>query len=152
QDADRTARRPEAVVDIGDQHALAAAGQHRVQRRIPTGGDAVADRRWYADDALAHQACHDARHRRVHAGDRDDDVVTGDVVDAIEQPPQPGNADIDDQAADDAGEVERALRLARDPEVRRAGGHDGDATGPGRHRAVQDGGGRDRLVVQHGGE
>ena len=86
-----------AVVDVDDGHAGRAGVEHRQQRGEAAERRAVPDAGRHRDQRYAGQPADHGRQRALHAGDDDEAVGVLEPVADVEQPVQPGHADVVDR-------------------------------------------------------
>ena len=94
------------------------------QRRPAACGDAVADRGRHRDQHAPDQAGQHAEQGTLHAGDGDHDRHRGQMLAALQQPPEAGDAEVGMALGRVAGKGERSLGLGRHRQVGGAGGDD----------------------------
>jgi hypothetical protein len=96
----------EAVVDVDDRHAAAAAVEHAKQGGDAAEAGAIPDAGGHGDDRFGDQPGNDAGQGAFHAGDHDQDVCALDLFVAIQQTVESRHAHVEesfDAVAHDIG-------------------------------------------------
>ena len=85
------------VVDIADGDTGRAAGQRCTKGRLAITGGAISGGGWNADHNAGDQSAQYAHQGRVHACHGDNDGMRLDLAQPAGQPPQAGDAHIEEQ-------------------------------------------------------
>ena len=97
-----------------------------MQGRCATRGDAVADGRRHRDHQARYLAGNYAEQSPLHPRDNDRYAPRCDFIETVEEPPQPGHADIAYHHRRHAMESESTLRLDGDAHVGRTRAYNSD--------------------------
>ena len=124
-----------AVVDVDHAHPRCAGVQHRQQGGQPAEGGAVPDAGRHRHEGYADQAADHAGQGALHAGDHDEAVRPGEPFARLEQPVQPGHADVLDALDPGAVHGHGERGLGGDRRVGGAGADHGDEPTGRRDRA-----------------
>lgn len=115
-----------------------AAGQRRGQRRRAVLAHAIAAGRRQGDDRRGNQPGQHREQCALHPRHRDQHAVLTDLLDPVEQPPQPGDPDIGNHRRGIAVKLQRPRRLACKADVRGASRHDPRPPAQGRGPFAKD--------------
>ena len=97
-----------------------------MQCRAAGFGHAVAHRGGDRNDGARHQAGEYRWQRGLHAGDRDEDRKAAQFVDALHEPPQARDTDVDEHPRRESMVGQGTLRFARNRGIRASSRDDGD--------------------------